>query len=82
VLTLTLLILLIIGVLVGGMCEVAANADEQAERDYAHLMKLRRKPPRYGLGRQGSSLAMRSSRWRPRPAPARRKEREAWTRQA
>ena len=43
-LTLTLLILLIIGVLVGGMCEVAANADEQAEYDYALLVKLRRNP--------------------------------------
>lgn len=44
VLTLTLVILLIIGVLVGGMCEVAANADEQAERDYALLMRLTRNP--------------------------------------
>jgi hypothetical protein len=43
-LTLSLLILLTIGVLVCGMCEVAANADEQAERDYAFLMKLRRNP--------------------------------------
>ena len=41
-LTLSLLIFLIIGVLVCGMCELAANADEQAERDYALLMKLTR----------------------------------------
>jgi hypothetical protein len=42
VLTLTLLILLIFGLLVCGMCEVAANADEQSERDYAGLMKHKR----------------------------------------
>ena len=44
VLSLSLLILLIIGVLICGMCEVAANADEQAERDYALLVKLTRNP--------------------------------------
>jgi hypothetical protein len=44
VLTLSLLILLIIGVLICGMCEVAANADDQAERDYALLVKLTRNP--------------------------------------
>jgi len=42
VLTLTLLILLISGLLVCGMCEIAANADEQAERDYTLLIKLKR----------------------------------------
>ena len=41
-LTLTLLILLIFGLLVCGMCEIAANADEQAERDYTLLIKLKR----------------------------------------
>ena len=41
-LTLTLFIILIFGLLVCGMCEVAANADEQAERDYTLLMKLKR----------------------------------------
>jgi hypothetical protein len=42
VVTLTLLILLIFGLLVCGMCEIAANADEQAERDYTLLIKLKR----------------------------------------
>jgi len=42
VLTLTLFILLIFGLLVCGMCAVAANADEQAERDPTILMKLKR----------------------------------------
>ena len=41
-LTLSLLILLIIGVLICGMCEAAANADSQAERDYALLVRLTR----------------------------------------
>ena len=43
-LTLSLFILLIIGVLIRGMCEAAANADSQAERDYALLVKLTRNP--------------------------------------
>lgn len=38
-LTLSLLILLIIGLLVRGMCEVAANADQQVERDWALHVK-------------------------------------------
>jgi hypothetical protein len=42
VLTFTLLILVVFGLLVCGMCEVAANADDQAERDYAALMKHKR----------------------------------------
>jgi len=41
VLTLTLLILLIFGLLLYGLCKVATDADEQAERDYA-LLKLER----------------------------------------
>lgn len=42
VLTLTVLILLTLGLLICGMCEVAANADEQAEHDYTLLIKLKR----------------------------------------
>ena len=41
-LTLTLLILLIFDLLVYGLCKVATDADEQAERDYTLLMKLER----------------------------------------
>jgi hypothetical protein len=42
VLTLTLLILLIFGLLVYGLGKVATAADEQAGRDYALLMKPER----------------------------------------
>jgi len=42
VLTLILLILLVFGLLVDGLCKVAADADEQARRDYGLLLKLKR----------------------------------------
>ena len=41
VLALTLFILVIFALLIHGLCKASADADEQAERDYA-LMKVRR----------------------------------------
>ena len=37
-----LLILLVFGLLVDGLCKVAADADEQTRRDYGLLMELKR----------------------------------------